>query len=323
MRNSIDKACDILLSLDKKKHEPNDPFAEYLEIINSKEKVLSRFQPILANTNALTESDFRDFLSFKHNCHWTGLERPTKHTCDDMPRLRAGLERLFDETISITDRIDSLVDKGEYSVRGLGPGILSALLLIRYPNKYSVWNGKSEGAMHHLKIWPKFNRGISKGERYRILNDICLQVSEKTKVDLWTLDGLWHVANELCRRENERAFSDFESVERAYFEGTRKEFTGIRVERDIEARNKCIELLGEDCFVCGFNFYQTYGELGLGFIHVHHREDLAMVDGQREIDPRKDLAPVCPNCHAMLHKGAKPCRSIDELKGIIEFNKSN
>ena len=99
-------------------------------------------------------------------------------------------------------------------------------------------------------------------------------------------------------------------------------FTGIRVERDSNARKACLKKHGYDCAVCGFNFFETYGDLGLNFIHVHHREDLA--EGERATDPAKDLVPVCPNCHAMLHKGGKPAMSVDSLKRQIqEIKKHN
>jgi 5-methylcytosine-specific restriction protein A len=35
------------------------------------------------------------------------------------------------------------------------------------------------------------------------------------------------------------------------------------------------------------------------------------------VDPLNHLCPVCPNCHAMLHKRTPPL-SIDELKGMIQ-----
>jgi hypothetical protein len=35
------------------------------------------------------------------------------------------------------------------------------------------------------------------------------------------------------------------------------------------------------------------------------------------VDPVNDLRPVCPNCHAMLHKRV-PQYTIDELREIIE-----
>ena len=37
------------------------------------------------------------------------------------------------------------------------------------------------------------------------------------------------------------------------------------------------------------------------------------------VDPIKDLFPVCPNCHSMLHK-IDPPYSIEELKKIINEN---
>ena len=40
-----------------------------------------------------------------------------------------------------------------------------------------------------------------------------------------------------------------------------------------------------------------------------------------EIDPIKDLRPVCPNCHAMLHRNGNI--SIEELKSETKSNKAN
>lgn len=38
-----------------------------------------------------------------------------------------------------------------------------------------------------------------------------------------------------------------------------------------------------------------------GIIHVHHLAPLHESTGVREVDPEKDLIPVCPNCHAAIH----------------------
>lgn len=89
-----------------------------------------------------------------------------------------------------------------------------------------------------------------------------------------------------------------------------------RYERDTGARDKCIEHYGLQCKVCDFNFEDTYGDLGAGFIHVHHLVPISDIKEEYKIDPIKDLRPVCPNCHAMLHKRKKPY-SIDELKAIL------
>lgn len=70
------------------------------------------------------------------------------------------------------------------------------------------------------------------------------------------------------------------------------------------------------------DFKKTYGELGNGFIHVHHIVPLSNIGKDYQVDYEKDLIPVCPNCHAMLHKGLKgKVLTIDELKEIIRENK--
>jgi 5-methylcytosine-specific restriction protein A len=75
-----------------------------------------------------------------------------------------------------------------------------------------------------------------------------------------------------------------------------------RYERDPSKRIACLDHYGYDCQVCGFSFQKAYGELGREFIHVHHIEPLGEVGGEGDICPKRDLIPVCANCHAMLHR---------------------
>jgi hypothetical protein len=88
-----------------------------------------------------------------------------------------------------------------------------------------------------------------------------------------------------------------------YYEGVKKTITVNAYERNPEARLKCLEYYGTNCEICGFNFEDTYGEIGKGYIHVHHVIPLSEIAKEYKIDPIRDLRPVCPNCHAMLHKG--------------------
>jgi 5-methylcytosine-specific restriction enzyme A len=96
-------------------------------------------------------------------------------------------------------------------------------------------------------------------------------------------------------------------------EGARRTVQVNIYERNPNARRKCIEKWGVKCSVCLFDFGQRYGELGEGFIHVHHLKPLGEVGAQYELNPVTDLRPVCPNCHAMLHR-RKSVMSIEELK---------
>jgi 5-methylcytosine-specific restriction protein A len=45
---------------------------------------------------------------------------------------------------------------------------------------------------------------------------------------------------------------------------------------------------------------------------VHHLRPLAEIGAEYVLDPEVDLRPVCPNCHAMLHR-TRPPMSIEAL----------
>ncbi len=315
--------AEALMFHHSQQNKDEKPYTEYLDILQSKDKVLGRFQAEFAPRaiHGFSVGTFRDFLSFKHNKHWTGLQRPTSHVCDDMPKLRAAITHLFDESVPVIERIDNLTKHKEMSVPGISVGILTPLLLVRFPEKYGVWNSKAESALNMLGILPHFTKGSSKGQKYNTLNTLYLQLANMTGLDLWSLDGLWHVINERCRVEIKQDLEDEDNVHREYFEGKKKLTSGYTYERDAKAREQCILYYGPVCVVCKFDFFQFYGELGFGFIHVHHVTDIAMQGGAR-INPKNDLVPVCPNCHAMLHRYAKPARSPDKLREIIDVLQS-
>lgn len=100
-------------------------------------------------------------------------------------------------------------------------------------------------------------------------------------------------------------------------EGGVKQISTNRYERNPEARRQCIEKYGTICKVCGLNFKDMYGDIGEGFIHVHHIIPLSQ---QKEVHiiSEANLIPVCPNCHAMLHRGNV---SVEELQRIIKKHK--
>lgn len=88
-------------------------------------------------------------------------------------------------------------------------------------------------------------------------------------------------------------------------------------ERNPVARRRCIEHYGAICSVCDFNFAAVYGPIAEGFIHVHHLRLISECGGEDyEVDPIAELRPVCPNCHAVLHRRDPPFE-INELKGIL------
>ena len=102
------------------------------------------------------------------------------------------------------------------------------------------------------------------------------------------------------------------------FEGAVKTVSVNRYERNAAARQSCIAVHGCRCAVCGMDFEEVCGELGKGFIHVHHIVPLNKIGKEYHVDPAKDLIPICPNCHAMLHRnGNGKAFSPEELKALL------
>jgi 5-methylcytosine-specific restriction protein A len=107
-----------------------------------------------------------------------------------------------------------------------------------------------------------------------------------------------------------------------FWEGQRQETSVNRYERDPEARAACLRYYGSySCQICGFDFENAYGSIGKKYIHVHHLQSLAALgkNGRVSIDPKKDMLPVCPNCHAMLHTRKPEPWAPEDIKNILRL----
>ncbi|HIJ81063.1 MAG TPA: hypothetical protein HPP76_05090 [Desulfuromonadales bacterium] len=102
-----------------------------------------------------------------------------------------------------------------------------------------------------------------------------------------------------------------------YAEGAVRSIVVNAYERDPKARAACLVKHGSRCAICSMSFEEQYGDIGKGFIHVHHKKPLAAIRSEYSINPKIDLIPVCPNCHAMLHSSNPPL-SVEKLKMIYE-----
>jgi len=108
---------------------------------------------------------------------------------------------------------------------------------------------------------------------------------------------------------------------RKYVEGAAKDVVVNAFERSAAARSACIAHYGRSCVVCGFNFGRAYGAIADGYIQVHHLRPLAAVNSEYEVDPIKDLRPVCANCHSVIHLGGE-LRMIEEVRRVVQIQSS-
>lgn len=69
------------------------------------------------------------------------------------------------------------------------------------------------------------------------------------------------------------------------------------------------------CQACGFDFHDTYGALGKGFIESHHILPISEIRSSVRTKV-SDLALLCSNCHRMVHR-QRPWLSMKDLSSIL------
>ncbi len=65
-------------------------------------------------------------------------------------------------------------------------------------------------------------------------------------------------------------------------------------ERNPAARDICIVHYGQKCAVCEFTFESMYGNVGKGFIHVHHLKELSSIGEAYQVSPSGGSSPGMP-----------------------------
>ena len=101
-----------------------------------------------------------------------------------------------------------------------------------------------------------------------------------------------------------------------YPEGAVSQVLVNKYERDPRNRKTAISIHGKSCMACGFNFQEKYGDLGDDYIVVHHTVPVSQMGNDYIVDPSTDLATLCANCHAMVHRQNPPI-SVLELSKLL------
>lgn len=178
----------------------------------------------------------------------------------------------------------------------------------------------------------KFDNSYQEGKNYinlRMIEELDqkeLNYEQLVKHGLKTTQSMCTMPEELKKYVEEICNTDnmFYYEEKEYLsEGKTKQILVNSFERNRKARQECIDYYGEyKCQICGFDFEKVYGEIGKNFIEVHHKIPLSEIRDNYIINPKNDLLPICPNCHAMIHKKINGKLITEEaLKNIIKANK--
>ena len=89
------------------------------------------------------------------------------------------------------------------------------------------------------------------------------------------------------RKIKETRLGENESICLDATEGKRVLYYLARYERNPKYREQAIKIHGLTCQVCGFNFERQYGSLGYGYIEIHHKKPLYLLDEEVVPDPEK------------------------------------
>jgi hypothetical protein len=183
--------------------------------VENRDAVLARYQPIFSPENIpdLNEEDFRSFLYFENNRHWSGLYRHVTTLTEDMDALRETIGILLNSKHPLAERYNEAVGR----IKGFGKAIATAILLVSSPDRYGVWNNTSEQAIRELGLWQEVARGKTAGQQYEQINKLLLNLAGDLGIDLWTLDALmWSVLPEDEEVKSEGLISASESVTHSF-----------------------------------------------------------------------------------------------------------
>lgn len=77
------------------------------------------------------------------------------------------------------------------------------------------------------------------------------------------------------------------------------------------------------CLACNFNFESFYGEIGKGYIEIHHLNPIFARESNFEQSISKavdGVVPVCANCHRIIHRKNDQLLTIPSLQELIRAN---
>ena len=178
--------------------------------------------------------------------------------------------------------------------------------------------GLIEEGKYQLKTFPMIYSDANKNKEGVGPAKIKGFVPELTTKSLKQVGGFWYASDDVMSNHLPEEIDNPEQ----YTEGASKVVSVNTYERNSEARAKCIEYHGYKCATCSFDFENSYGSIGKNYIHVHHIVPLSEIKKEYQLDPIKDLVPVCPNCHAIIHR-TQPALTVKQLKEHLGSNERN
>jgi 5-methylcytosine-specific restriction protein A len=177
-------------------------------------------------------------------------------------------------------------------------------------NKFSIMvNSQPIEGVENI-MWREFNLVVSKS--------YSTQDTEFASLAACLLDFFCLI---LLLLVDETEWNSPEKVEETLgkYEGELSRVQVNKYERNRYNRALCLAYYGFECRGCDKVLEEIYGPLGANVIHVHHIVPVSQMGSSYRLDPIKDLIPLCPNCHTIIHRENPPL-SLDVLRQLLGKN---
>jgi 5-methylcytosine-specific restriction enzyme A len=158
------------------------------------------------------------------------------------------------------------------------------------------------------KVWKEFEIVVSKS--------YSTQDSEFSSLAACLLDFFCLILLLLIDETVWKSEQELEGDSLGNYEGELSRVEINRYERNRYNRALCLAFYGFECRGCGSVMEEVYGPLGVNVIHVHHIVPVSQMGSSYRLDPIKDLIPLCPNCHTIVHRENPPL-SVLSLREIL------
>ena len=183
-----------------------------------------------------------------------------------------------------------------------------------------------------MKFHKLMEMDIDKGFRTIDWNELLIRANisqpyshkvREAKSELKTIALKWQKLPKLDETtKNEKITGNLSDEEKCYLHDESKARIAMtkQIARSSKARNECIRLKGCYCNICGFNFEEKYGDIGKDYIEVHHItliSESSISNSYKGTNPKKDLIPLCSNCHSIIHR-KNPPYSPEEIKLLFQ-----
>ena len=233
-------------------------------------------------------------------------------TMNEIPKIYRLAKMVYFNEISKNDALDEAESFGMN--RGSAHDLIMNFRYMYEGQKYSRTNNNDTTEYYLANFLKDFGFSILQNG----VNALEKHIEYYENLRNTTMKGLRAILKKyqlILNNQNNIVYPD-EIESQTLSEGVKKQVIVNAYERNPKARQECIKHYGIKCFICGFDFEKKYGEIGKGFIHVHHVKPLSEINEEYKVNPIQDLRPICPNCHAMIHKKT-PAYSIEEIKSLL------